>query len=70
MHIKTMFWNYNFHMNYININVNGVDQNRTATLNENMQIILVRKFTQQLGCKCFFFHYLLTSHDDEIEFSH
>ena len=27
---------------------------RSATLNENMQIILVRKFTQQLGCKCFF----------------
>lgn len=53
-------------MIYININMKVVDQNRTATLNENMQIISLRKFTQKLGC-----HYLLTSHDnDEIEFSH
>lgn len=39
-------------MNYININVNIVDQNRNATLNENMIAVYMRTITQKLRCTC------------------
>lgn len=38
-------------MNYININVDIVDQNRNAILNENMISSYMRTITQKLRCK-------------------